>query len=81
MSADVIELTNQALSLPVAERVQLAQKLWESLPETDERVSPEEEPQALELARRRDAELASGKVQGIPHDQVMLNARRSIGCE
>ena len=78
MSANVIELTNQALSLPVAERVQLAQKLWESLPETDASVPPQEEAQALELARRRDAELASGKVQGIPHDQVMQNARRSI---
>ena len=81
MSANVVELTNQALSLPVAERVQLAQKLWESLPEANVSVPPEEETQALELARQRDAELASGKVQGIPHDQVMQNARRSIGCE
>jgi putative addiction module component (TIGR02574 family) len=81
MSTNVIELTNQALSLPVAERAQLAQKLWESLPDIDEPVSPDEEAQALELARRRDADLASGKVQGIPHDQVMQNARRRIGCE
>ena len=81
MTESVIELTNQALSLSVADRVQLAQKLWESLPESDASVPPHEEAQALELARRRDAELASGKVHGIPHDQVMQNARRSIGCE
>jgi putative addiction module component (TIGR02574 family) len=81
MSADVFELTNQVLSLPVADRVRLAQKLWESLPETDAAERPEGEARALELARRRDAEMASGKVQGIPHDQVMQNARRSIGCE
>ena len=28
MSTNVIELTNQALSLPAQDRVQLAQKLW-----------------------------------------------------
>jgi putative addiction module component (TIGR02574 family) len=81
MNVDVAQLTNQALSLPVAQRVQLAQKLWESLPETDENISPVEEAQAVELARQRDAQLNSGEVPGIPHDQVMQDARRSIGCE
>jgi hypothetical protein len=35
MTLNVIEVTNQALSLPVADRVRLAQKLWDSLSEAN----------------------------------------------
>lgn len=71
------ELTAEAMALPLADRVSLAQALWESieagLPETDEN-------SALREAIRRDEELSSGSVGGRTHEEVMQAARRSIGC-
>jgi putative addiction module component (TIGR02574 family) len=72
------QLKAEAMALPLAERVSLAQALWESidagLPETPEDT-------ALSEAIRRDQELSSGKCVGRTHDQVMQDARRSIGCD
>ena len=76
MSANA--LTDAALALPLADRVSLAQALWQSidagLPDTDER-------SAVQDAVRRDSELASGAVTGTPHAEVMQAARRSAGCK
>jgi len=69
-------LTTEAMALPLAERVSLAQTLWQSidagLADTDEREA------ALE-AIRRDEELSSGAVVGRTHEEVMEAARRAIG--
>lgn len=66
-----------AMALPLAERVSLAQALWESinsdLPDGDGRA-------AVDEAIRRDEELSSGKVTGRSHDDVMKAARRATGC-
>ena len=66
------------MALPLAERVSLAQALWESidagLPDTDERI-------ALNEAIQRDEELSSGKVAGRTHDEVMRAARRAVECD
>jgi len=63
------------MALPLAERVSLAQVLWESidsgLPDTDERA-------AVIDAIRRDEELSSGKVTGRTHEEVMQAARRTL---
>ena len=68
------QITSEAMALPLAERVSLAQALWQSinsgLPETDERA-------ALEEAFRRDQELSSGTVTGRSHEEVMKAARRA----
>jgi len=65
------------MALPLAERVSLAQALWQSinldLPDGNE-------PTALDVAIRRDQELSSGKVTGRSHDAVMKAARRATGC-
>jgi putative addiction module component (TIGR02574 family) len=72
------ELTADAMALPLAERVSLAQALWESidsgLPDTDERA-------AVNDAIRRDEELSSGKVTGRTHEEVMQAARRALECD
>jgi hypothetical protein len=72
------ELAEKAMSLPLAERVSLAQALWESisggLADTDER-------EALRVAVLRDEELSSGKVAGRSHEEVMRSVRRAIGCD
>jgi hypothetical protein len=71
------ELTAEAMALPLAEKVSLAQTLWQSidagLPNSDERT-------AVRVAVRRDKELSTGAVTGISHKEAMKTARRAIGC-
>lgn len=72
-----VELTAEAMKLPLSERVSLAQALWQSiesgLPEADEK-------DTLNEAVRRSQELASGAIVGRSHDEVMQAARQAIGC-
>jgi putative addiction module component (TIGR02574 family) len=72
------QLIAEALNLPLAERVSLAQALWESidagLPDTDERAA------VIEVIKR-DEELSSGKVTGRTHEEVMQAARRALECD
>jgi putative addiction module component (TIGR02574 family) len=76
MSAE--QLKEEAMSLPLSERVSLAQALWESinagLVDTDEQA-------AVREAARRDRELSSGAASGRSHEEVMQAARRAIGCD
>jgi putative addiction module component (TIGR02574 family) len=72
------QLTEQLMALPLAERVDLAEALWQSI---GEGLRAGEEQEAITQARRRDAELASGSVSGRSHDEVMKAARRAIGCD
>jgi len=71
------EIKQEALDLPLSERVSLAQALWESI---DAGLSDTDGQGALREAIRRDQELSSGKVAGRSHDEVMQAARRAIGC-
>ncbi len=71
------QLKQEAMSLPISEKVSLAQALWESinagLVDTDEQA-------AVREAALRDQQLSSGTVSGRTHEQVMQAARRGIGC-
>lgn len=72
------QLIADALALPLPERVELAQALWESidaeLPDTEERA-------AVNQAIQRDEELSSGKVAGRTHEEVMQAAQRALECD
>ena len=72
------KLIADAMALPLAERVSLAQALWASidagLPETDAGA-------AVAEALQRDEELSSGKVTGRTHEEVMRVARRALECD
>ena len=70
-------LTDQILALPLAERINLAEALWQSI---GEGLQAGEGREAIEQATRRDAELASGEATGRSHEEVMHAARRAIGC-
>jgi len=70
------QITRAALELPLNERVDLAEQLWQSI---EEGLPAVEEREAIETARRRDAELDSGAVSGRTHDQVMESIRRALG--
>ncbi len=76
MSSD--EVLQAAMTLPLADRVTLAEALWasidEGLPSSDR-----EDRDALQQALRRDAELSSGQAIGRSHEQVMDAARRVLG--
>jgi putative addiction module component (TIGR02574 family) len=71
------QITAEAMALPIAEKVSLAQALWQSidagLPESDEE-------SAVQDALRRDKELSAGAVAGISHEEALRAARRAIGC-
>jgi putative addiction module component (TIGR02574 family) len=72
------QLIADAMALPLPERVELAQALWESietgLPDMEERA-------AVNEAIQRDEELSSGKVTGRTHEEVMQAARRALECD
>jgi putative addiction module component (TIGR02574 family) len=73
MSPTFDSLAAQALALPSEQRVELAQRLWESI----ERPIDEDEELFAEIARR-DAEIESGAVQPIPFGQAMREIRDSL---
>jgi putative addiction module component (TIGR02574 family) len=76
MSEDLI---GQLLTLPLPERVELAQALWQSIDDQfADATSTSEENEAITLALRRDSDLASGQVSGRTHDQVMESVRRAM---
>jgi putative addiction module component (TIGR02574 family) len=69
------QVTTEALSLPVQDRVNLAQALWQSLARPGPDVDPED---LLETALRRGRELDSGMVQGISREDAMRQAREAL---
>ena len=72
------QLTAEALALPLADRVHLAQALWQSI---DAGLTDCSETKAVEESVRRAGELDSGTVQGRPHEDAMRDLRRSLRCE
>jgi putative addiction module component (TIGR02574 family) len=71
------QLTTAAMALPLADRVSLAQSLWQSI---DAGLTDTTEADAVRTAIRRDQELSSGAVTGRTHEEVMRAARRALGC-
>ena len=74
------QLTQEIMALPVADRITLAQDIWQSLEDAGVASAVEDEHAVLDEAQRRDAELSSGAVVGRTHEQVMETMRRAIEC-
>ena len=72
------QLTQEAMALPLAERVALAQTLWHSIEGQSAGKIADEVNWAVHEADRRDRELSSGKVAGRSHKQVMQTARKAL---
>lgn len=69
------QLITEACSLPLEQRAQVLERLLQSLSASNQEVD-----QAwLDLARHRREELASGKVSGIPGDEVFKRISRRFG--
>jgi len=75
MSTNLDQLTADAMKLPLRDRVQLAQRLISTL---DGEVEADTEALWFAEAERRLDELRSGKVQGIPAEDVFRNAREAL---
>ena len=75
MSTNLDQLTADAMKLPLRDRVQLAQRLVETL---DDEVEPNTEALWFAGAERRLEELRSGKVQGIPAEEAFRTAREAL---
>ena len=71
------QITLEAMELPLSERVSLAQALWESI---EVGLIDSDEKSVVREALKRDQELSSGAIEGRSHEEVMKDARRSIGC-
>jgi putative addiction module component (TIGR02574 family) len=72
------ELKQEAMALPLSERISLAQALWESI---DAGLADTDELTAVREATRRDQELSQGTVGSRSHEEVIRDARRVIGCD
>ena len=75
MSTNLDQLTADAMKLPLRDRVQLAQRLVETL---DDEVEPNTEALWFAEAERRLEELRSGKVEGIESDEAFRSAREAL---
>ena len=69
-------VTQEALGLPLAERVKLAQAVWASI---DDQLADTDPADAVHVARERDADFDTGRVAGSSHEEVMQRARRQLG--
>jgi putative addiction module component (TIGR02574 family) len=73
--ADVKEIIRDAESLPVEERAKLVDSLLRSLNPTDAAV----DRKWVAVAKRRLAELQSGKVKAVPADVVIREVQKRFG--
>ncbi len=71
-----MKLEKQILSLSAVEREQLATLSWESLVDDPSAASNRNiDPEGLEIAAQRDAEIESGVVQSIAHAEFLRRTR------
>jgi putative addiction module component (TIGR02574 family) len=73
MSPSLDSLTNQCLALPLDQRLELTQRLWQSL-----EGQVEEDEELFAEIERRDAEIESGAVMPIPYGEAMQQIRESL---
>jgi len=77
--SSITDLEKEVLALPAAEREQLATAAWESLVGDPGALSdPGIDPEGIEIALQRDAELDSGAIQAIGHTEFV---RRTGGSD
>jgi putative addiction module component (TIGR02574 family) len=72
------EIISDAMALPLAQRVSLAQALWESI---DAELLDADERSAVTEALTRSEDLLSGKVRGETHEEVMEAVRQALKCD
>jgi putative addiction module component (TIGR02574 family) len=72
------QIIAEAMALPLAERVSVAQMLWESI---DAELVDADERSAVAEALKRSEDLSSGNVRGETHEEVMEAVRQALECD
>lgn len=70
------QIGSEALKLPAKERALLAEFLWESLEDPYDLSASLTDDEAVNLAIKRDAEIESGAVKALSHDELMRLLRK-----
>lgn len=78
MELALSEITDKALSLPIDDRVALAQRLWDSI---EGFIDPEIEDAWLKETEKRLKEIEEGKVECIPAEEAMKRAKASLSIK
>lgn len=72
MKAAAAQIEKAMLSLPPAERAQVAMAAWDSLElDGDFGANPAFDPEGLALARKRDTEIESGASAPLSHEDFL----------
>lgn len=75
----VLDIEKQVLSLPKLQREQVAVAAWDSLvDDPTASCDPDIDPEGIQMASERDAEIESGLVKTISHEEFL---RRTGGNE
>jgi putative addiction module component (TIGR02574 family) len=74
--SDYDSLLSDASQLPINERIQLIEALWDTVPEN---ALPPLSDEWLAEIQRRSADYDSGKVRPVPWEQVRADALRRVG--
>jgi putative addiction module component (TIGR02574 family) len=69
------EIAPEALKLPPRERALLAASLWESIGDPKDLAADLDDEEAISLALTRDAEIESGQVKALSHEDLMNRLR------
>ena len=73
---NIDQIAPEALKLPARERALLAASLWESVEDPYDLSVQRTDEQAVAQAVDRDAEIESGSVNPLSHDELMRRLRR-----
>lgn len=74
-------LLDRLLALPANERIAVAQAVWDSLEVHERYCGTEDEEAFIEELMRRDAELESGAVTPLTHEELMAAVRKDLECD
>jgi hypothetical protein len=70
------QIVAEALRLPVEQRAQVAESLWESLEDPSAAGAQIDDAAATALAIERDRQMETGEVTPVLHDEMMRRLRR-----
>ena len=74
-TTDFQQIADRVLSLSIAQRLELAHRLWESVEPPPGR---SEDEGLVDLLNRRDRELSEGLVEPIEHEKAIRLAREHL---
>lgn len=81
MTPETQSVLDELLKLPLDQRVAIAQALWESIDDSAKEPQIDDEEAFMEELMRRDAEMESGEVMPMTHEELMAAVRKDLECD